>query len=44
LHLEVLKSKNIKASFFIVGQWALKFSDKVKMIAEAGHDIANIFM
>ena len=39
--LEVLKSKNVKATFFIVGQWADKFPDKVKMIAAEGHDIAN---
>jgi len=39
--LDVLKSRNVKASFFIVGQWALKYPDKVKMIAAEGHDVAN---
>lgn len=39
--LEVLKSRNVEASFFIVGQWAEKFPEKVKLIASEGHDIAN---
>lgn len=39
--LEVLKGRDVKATFFIVGQWADKFPDKVKMIAAEGHDIAN---
>lgn len=39
--LETLKSRNVKASFFIVGQWAKKFPDTVKMISSEGHDIAN---
>jgi polysaccharide deacetylase family sporulation protein PdaB len=39
--LETLKKEDVKATFFIVGQWAEKFPDKVKMISEAGHDIGN---
>jgi len=39
--LQTLKEENIKATFFIVGQWAEKFPDKVKMIAKDGHDIGN---
>ncbi|HHW32224.1 MAG TPA: polysaccharide deacetylase family protein [Clostridiaceae bacterium] len=39
--LKTLKDENIKASFFIVGQWAEKYPDAVKMISADGHDIAN---
>ena len=39
--LQTLKTEKIKATFFIVGQWAEKFPDKVKSIAMEGHDIAN---
>ncbi len=39
--LEILKKEDIKASFFMVGQWAEKFPDAVKLIANDGHDIAN---
>lgn len=39
--LNSLKEADVKATFFIVGQWAEKYPDKVKMIASAGHDVAN---
>jgi peptidoglycan/xylan/chitin deacetylase (PgdA/CDA1 family) len=39
--LDTLQKDNIKASFFMVGQWAEKYPDAVKLIANAGHDIAN---
>lgn len=39
--LDILKKEKVKASFFIVGQWAEKFSDAVKLISNDGHDIAN---
>ncbi len=39
--LNTLKKENVKASFFMVGQWAEKFPDAVKLIANDGHDIAN---
>jgi peptidoglycan/xylan/chitin deacetylase (PgdA/CDA1 family) len=39
--LDILKKENVKASFFMVGQWAEKFPDAVKLIANDGHDIAN---
>lgn len=39
--LETLKRENVKATFFIVGQWAEKYPDAVKLIANDGHDIAN---
>jgi polysaccharide deacetylase family sporulation protein PdaB len=39
--LKTLKEEDVRASFFIVGQWAEKFPDTVKMISAGGHDIAN---
>lgn len=39
--LETLKKENVRASFFMVGQWAEKFPDAVGLIARDGHDIAN---
>lgn len=39
--LDKLKEANIKATFFIVGQWAEKYPETVKMMARDGHDIAN---
>lgn len=39
--LETLEKENVKATFFVVGQWAEKFPGKVKMIADGGHDVAN---
>ncbi len=39
--LETLKKENVKATFFIVGQWMQKYPEQVKAIAAAGHDIAN---
>ncbi len=39
--LEALETEDVKATFFIVGQWAEKNPQYVKMIADKGHDIAN---
>jgi polysaccharide deacetylase family sporulation protein PdaB len=39
--MEILKDKNVKATFFIVGQWAEKYPEKVIMISKNGHDVAN---
>ncbi|HOJ10639.1 MAG TPA: polysaccharide deacetylase family protein [Clostridiales bacterium] len=39
--LNTLERENIKATFFIVGEWAQKFPQMVKLIAEKGHDVAN---
>jgi len=39
--LDVLKKADIKATFFLVGQWAEKYPETVKLIAQDGHDIAN---
>ncbi len=39
--LATLKKHNVKATFFLVGDWVRKYPDEVKRIAEAGHDIGN---
>lgn len=39
--LEILALHNVKATFFITGDWAYKYPDEVKEIAAAGHDIGN---
>ncbi len=39
--LTSLREADVKATFFIVGQWAEKYPEEVKMIAKDGHDIAN---
>lgn len=39
--LETLRKENVKATFFMVGQWVEKFPNEVKLIAKDGHDVAN---
>ncbi len=39
--LETLAQYNVKATFFLCGFWVEKYPDKVKAIAEAGHEIGN---
>ncbi|MFZ5988199.1 MAG: polysaccharide deacetylase family protein [Bacillota bacterium] len=39
--LNTLKEHDVRATFFIVGLWAKKYPDAVKMISNGGHDIAN---
>jgi polysaccharide deacetylase family sporulation protein PdaB len=39
--LDILEMENVKASFFLVGLWAEKYPESVRVISEAGHDIAN---
>lgn len=39
--LQTLKENQVKATFFIEGQWAAENKDTVKMIAEQGHVIGN---
>jgi peptidoglycan-N-acetylglucosamine deacetylase len=39
--LEILKTFNIKATFFVVGTQAEKYPDLIKKIYEAGHEIGN---
>ena len=39
--LEVLKSNNVKITFFMVGEWVDKYPEAVKKIYEAGHEIGS---
>lgn len=39
--INILDKNRVKATFFLQGQWAEKFPDKVKMLYDSGHDIAN---
>jgi polysaccharide deacetylase family sporulation protein PdaB len=39
--LATLKETDVKASFFMVGQWAEKNSQMVKQMSQEGHDVAN---
>lgn len=39
--LALLEKENIKATFFMVGQWMEQYPDSVKAIAAAGHEIGN---
>lgn len=39
--LNTLKKANVKATFFMVGTWAEKNPDTVRLIAQDGHDIGN---
>ncbi len=39
--LNILDENEVKATFFIVGDWAKEFPQHVKTIYEKGHDVAN---
>ena len=39
--LDLLEKENIKATFFLVGQWVERYPDSVRQIAAAGHEIGN---
>lgn len=39
--LAALAQRNIKASFFLLGEWAQKYPDSAKAIALAGHEIGS---
>lgn len=39
--IEILKNYNVKATFFVVGDWVDRFPESVKELHEAGHDIMN---
>jgi len=41
LILETLSKNEVKATFFMVGEWVNKFPDAVKKISESGNEIAN---
>ena len=39
--LDILDAHNVKATFFMTGQWVEKFPEEVIKIYEAGHDLGN---
>lgn len=39
--LNILDEKNVRATFFLVGEWVEKYPESVKLIAEKGHDVEN---
>lgn len=39
--LDILSAHNVKATFFMTGQWVEKFPEEVVKIYEAGHDLGN---
>lgn len=39
--LDTLDKYNCKATFFVVGDWAEKYSDSLKLIYDRGHEIGN---
>ncbi len=39
--LNILEKNNVKATFFLVGDWVDKYPDDVKEIHKRGHDIGN---
>lgn len=39
--LKTLDAYGVKCTFFIVGDWAMKYPESVKLISDHGHEIAN---
>lgn len=39
--LDILSKNNVKATFFMTGEWVEKYPEDVKAIAAAGHDLGN---
>lgn len=39
--LDILKEHDVKATFFMTGEWVEKYPQDVLAIKEAGHDLAN---
>lgn len=39
--LDTLKSEDVKATFFVLGQWAEKYPDVIKQMVADGHDVSN---
>ena len=39
--LDLLERENIKATFFLVGQWIERYPDSVRQIVDAGYEIGN---
>lgn len=39
--IDILKKYQVKATFFVVGEWVDKYPESVKALHEAGHEIMN---
>ena len=39
--LNVLEKYNVKATFFVVGNWATQYPDTAQAIVDAGHEVMN---
>ena len=39
--IEILGKYNIKATFFVVGEWVDKYPESVKALSDAGHEVMN---
>ena len=39
--LDVLAKYNVKATFFVVGNWATQYPDTAQAIVDAGHEVMN---
>lgn len=39
--IEILDRYGVKATFFVIGQWAEKYPESVRALYDAGHDIMN---
>ena len=39
--IDILARYNIRATFFVVGQWVDKYPESVRALAEAGHEVMN---
>ncbi len=39
--IDILGKYNVKATFFVVGDWAEKYPESVKALSDAGHEVMN---
>ena len=39
--IEILGRYNVRATFFVIGQWAEKYPESVRELADAGHEVMN---
>ncbi len=39
--IDILGKYNVKATFFVVGEWVDKYPESVRALADAGHEIMN---
>ena len=39
--IEILGEHDIKATFFVVGEWVEKYPESVKALSDAGHEVMN---